>query len=201
VRPFAADRDGMATAEGGGLVILEELENARCRGARIYAELIGFGAASDPQPPTQPGKPSADGRGAVLSMRKALCDASVNAPQIDLIASAASGLVYHDAAEGAALQATFGDRLRETPVMNIRSLIGTNGAGSGAIDFLTAVLCIYHGVVPPSRNSKTLDPKMDMLRIPTEKAIDARIEHALSLSYALGGGQNAALVLKRFRNE
>lgn len=197
-RPFAADRDGTVVSEGGGLVILEDLEHARGRGARIYAELVGFGAGHDAYAPRQPAEPPPDGRGAAIAMRKALKDAGVTPERIDLVASFACGLPAHDRAEAAAIRAVLGPRTAEVPVMNIKAGLGNNGAGSGAIDLIAAVLALYHGTIPAAINSAPPDPECG-LNVVTRGPVDARVEHVLSPAYALGGGQNAALLIKRFR--
>ena len=116
-RPFGADRDGTVVSEGGGLIILEELEHAKARGARIYAELVGFGASNDAYHPAQPSKPHPEGRGLVVAAKKALKDAGVSADAIDLVGAFACGLVEHDASEAKALETLLGDRRAEVPVL------------------------------------------------------------------------------------
>ena len=197
-RPFAADRDGTVVSEGGGLVILEELEHARRRGVRVYAELTGFGAGHDAYMAGQPSKPEPGGRGMAVALRKALRDAGLTAEQVDLVASGACGLVEHDRSEAAALKAVLGDRAGSVPVMNTKAGVGNNGAGSGAIDFIAAVLAVHYGCIPPAFNSAPAAPDC-RLKLVVDGPIDARVEHAVSVAYALSGGQNAALVIKRLR--
>ncbi len=197
-RPFAADRDGTVVSEGGGLVILEALDHARQRGARIYAELVGFGAGHDAHMPGQPSRPHPAGRGAVVAIRKALKDADITPEQVDMVATSACGLIEHDASEAAALRTVLGPRAADVPAMNIRAGLGNNGAGSGAIDLIAAILAVHYGTIPPAFNSRPLDAACK-LKLITEGPVDAGIEHAFSTAYALGGGQNAALVIKRFR--
>lgn len=197
-RPFAANRDGTVVSEGGGLVILEELEHARRRNARILAEVVGFGAANDAVAPSQPNKPSPDGRGTALAIRKALRDARIEPAAIDLIGAFAGGLRAHDAAEAAGIRAALGARADAAPVMNIKAGLGNNGAGSGALDFIATVLAVHNSTIPAAFNSDPLDPAIG-LKVVRDGPIDARVEHAVSLSYALGGGQNAALVIRRYR--
>lgn len=194
-RPFAADRDGTVIGEGGGLVILEELDHAKARGARIYAELVGFGASNDAYNPENLHEPEPTGRGLRLACEKALADAKVAAGDVQLIGASGFGLPTRDHVEGLAL-ATLGDS--ETPTLSVKGGIGSNGAGSGAIDFIAAVLSMYNGAVPPAINSAKRDPDIK-LRLVTGKPIDARVDVAVSTSFALNGGQNAALVLKRYR--
>ncbi|MBN2446228.1 MAG: beta-ketoacyl-[acyl-carrier-protein] synthase family protein [Phycisphaerae bacterium] len=197
VRPFAADRDGSAVSEGGGLVILESLDHAKKRGARIYAELVGFGASNDAHSPGQPSQPHPEGRGVAVAMKKALRDAGLTPGDISLAAAAAAGLREHDLSEAKAFQTVFGERVSELPVMSIKGAVGNNGAGSGAIDFIAAILALYHRTIPSTINSQSPDPACG-LRVVTNGPIDANIEAAISTSYALGGGQNAALVIRRY---
>lgn len=197
-RPFAADRDGTVVSEGGGLVILEALEHARRRGARVYAELVGFGAGHDAHIPHQPSPPHPEGRGATVASRKALANAGIGADQLDMIASCAAGLPEHDRSEAAAIRSILGNRCDDVPVMNVKAGLGNNGAGSGAIDFIAAVLALHYGSIPPAINSAPVDPACQ-LNVTTNGPVDAPVEHALSLSYALGGGQNAVLLIKRYR--
>jgi 3-oxoacyl-[acyl-carrier-protein] synthase II len=197
-RPFAADRDGTVVSEGGGLVILEELEHARQRGARIYAELVGFGAAHDVYAAAQPSKPHPEGRGLALAIRKGLDDARVSARQVDLIGSAAAGLIDHDESEANAIRSVLAERVAEVPVMNSKAGVGNNGAGSGALDFIATVLAMHYGSIPSAFNSAPLVDERK-LNVITDGPVDARVDCAVSVSYALGGGQNAALVIKPYR--
>lgn len=197
-RPFAADRDGTVASEGGGLVILEELEHARARAARIYAEIVGFGASNDAHEPGQPSRPHPEGRGLALAARKALKDAQLDPEAVDLVGSPACGLPEHDKAEAAAIGRILGPRAAQVPLVNIRGGLGNNGAGSGAIDFIATTLCIANTTIPAAINSAPLDHATPVKLVGGDP-IDARAECALSLSYALGGGQNAALVLRRYQ--
>lgn len=197
-RPFAASRDGTVTSEGGGLVILESLEHAQARGARIYAEVVGFGAGNDAIKPVHPAAPRDDGSGMLLAIGKALRDADVEARQVDLFGSAACGLQSHDAIEATAIRSLLRERAASVPVLNVKGGLGNNGAGAGAIDFIATVLAMYNNTVPAAINSDPLDAKAG-IRVVTGKPIDAKVDVAVSLSYALGGGQNAALVIRRFR--
>jgi 3-oxoacyl-[acyl-carrier-protein] synthase II len=198
-RPFGEGRDGTVVSEGAGLVILEELEHARARGARIYAELVGFGASNDAYEPAQPSRPHPEGRGIALAAKKALADANLGVDSIDLVGSFACGLVEHDAAEAHAIKTVFGVRSGDLPVLNVKGGIGNNGAGSGAIDFIAAVLALHNTTIPPAINSVPPDPSCG-LRLITDGPVDAKIDAVLSTAYALGGGQNACLVAKRFRD-
>lgn len=198
-RPFAADREGTVVSEGAGLVVLEELEHAQARGARIYAELIGFGAAHDAYQATVPSVPHPEGRGTALAVRKALRDADLDAAAIDLVGTFACGLRAHDAAEVRGLRSVFGPRLAELPLLNFKAGLGNNGAGTSALDFIGTVLALHYGTLPAAPNSATVDPELAPLNVISRGPVDAAVEHACSTAYALSGGQNAALVIKRYR--
>ncbi len=201
IRPFGQGRDGTCISEGGGLVILEELEHARRRGARIYAELIGFGTAHDASPPLPvPNRPQPTGRGLALAIGKALRDARVNAEQVDMVGTCAAGLVYQDRCEAQAIHHALGARGASVPVLNIKAGLGNNGAGSGAIDFIAAVLSTYNATIPAAFNSAPIDPECGLNVVATGPR-DARVDVALSLAYSLGGGQNVAMVLRRYRGD
>ena len=193
-RPFAADRAGMVLAEGGGLVILESLNHAMARGARIYAELVGFGAAS-----SATGESSLKDahHGLSLALRKALSDAVTDPSEIDLVTPFGAGISEHDAAEMTAWNGVFGYRLSHVPAMTTRGAIGNNGAGAGAIDFIATVLALHRNTVPPSRNTQPPDPACRFQFVKDDPR-DARIRQAISLGYALAGGQGAALVVRKF---
>lgn len=197
-RPFGEKRDGTVVSEGGGLVILEELQHARTRGARVYAELIGFGAGNDAYDPAQPSKPHPDGRGLVLAAKKALKDANISADAIDMVSAFACGLVERDAIEAKALNTILGKRVGEVSTVAIKGGLGNNGAGSGALDIIAAVLAMYHATIPPAINSEPVDPDFG-LKLVTKGSVDANVNVALCNAYALGGGQNASLIVKRYR--
>ncbi len=192
--PFGARRRGMVPAEGGGLVIIEALAHAQARGARIYAELVGFGAGSDIQGWT---KPAPSGRGVALALSKALRDADTTVDAIDLLVPFGTGLPEHDAAEMTAWNEVFGAKLDESPALMTHGGIGINGAGSGAIDFALAVKAVHQRMVPPSFNGNDLDPAC-RFRFVQNEPIDAPIAQAISVAHAIGGGQAAALVIRRF---
>jgi 3-oxoacyl-[acyl-carrier-protein] synthase II len=196
-RPFALGRDGTAVSEGGGLVIVEELEHARKRGARIYGEVIGFGAANDVFQAGQPGRLSPNGRGLALAARKALKDAGISAEQVDLVCASGYGIMHQDRSEAAAIREVLGTRAADVPVMSIKAGLGNNGAGSGAIEFIAATMALHSGRIPPAINSNPLDPECG-LKLITDGPGDASIEHVLSTGFAMTGGQCAALVLGRW---
>jgi len=193
-RPFGVDRKGTVAAEGGGLLILEALDHAQARGARIYAEVAGFGAGSNAHSWSQP---ELDGRAMQLALRNALADAGIGVGGIDLVNPFGVGTVEHDAAEMAAWNEVFRSRLEETPAMTTRGATGNNGAGSGAIELAATVMALAHRTVAPSINTKSLADGC-RFRFVHGDPIDARIDAAVSIGPALSGGQTAAVVIRRF---
>ncbi len=192
-RPFDVNRDGMVISEGGGLLILEELEHARARGARIYCEVAGFGASTNTHSWSEP---HPEGEGIALAIRKALADAEVAPSAVDLIGAFGPGTAAHDLSEARGIRAALGERAAAVPTLAIKGAVGNNGAGSGALDVAATALCIQHNTVPPAVNTRVVDPACG-LNVVVGDPIDARISTAVSVAYALGGGQNAALVLRR----
>lgn len=193
-RPFSASRRGMVAAEGGGLVILESLEHARARGARILAELAGFGASANTQSWSGP---DATGGAMARAMVAAIKDAGVQAEAVDLAVPFGSGTPEHDAAEMAAWNHVLGDRMGSIPSFTTRGTVGNCGAGAGALDFSAAVMAVQCRTVPPSLNTRDADPA-SRFRFVQDDPVDARIEFALTVSQALAGGQTAALVIRRY---
>ena len=193
-RPFDVDRKGTVISEGAGLVILEELEHARNRGAKIYAELAGFGASSTTRSWY---KPDPDGLPIKIAAGKALADAGFSADAVDLLAPFGSGLVEHDLSEARGLHGVIGERASRIPTMAIKGLLGNNGAGAGALDFAAMTMAMRHNTVPASLNTQKVDPECN-LRVISSEPIDAKVDLGLSTSCALSGGQCAALVIKRF---
>jgi 3-oxoacyl-[acyl-carrier-protein] synthase II len=184
----------MVVAEGGGLIILEALDHALKRGARIYAEISGFGAAASTYSWS---KPDPQGRGIALALRNALRDAQTSADRIDLVAPMGTGAIEHDAGEIAAWNEVFGDRLADVHAVSTRGAIGNNGAGSGAIDLAACVMAIHQNTVPPSVNTDALDSDC-RFRFVQDDPIDAKVNCAVSSGYAMAGGQCAALVIQRY---
>lgn len=192
-RPFDASRDGTVISEGGGLLILEELEHARARGAKIYCEVAGFGASINAHSWSEP---HPEGRGIALAIGKALNQAGLGPNDIGLIGAFGSGTVAHDRSEARGIRAVFGDKAAKTPTLAVKGSIGNNGAGAGAIDLSIAAMCLKNNSVPPAVNLEQMDPECG-LNVVRGGPVDAKIDAAVSIAYALGGGQNAALVLKR----
>ena len=190
VRPFDVDADGTAVAEGGGLLILEELEHARSRGAKIYAELAGFGASQDCYKITEP-DPS--GKSYAKAIAKSLTDARVSATDVGLIVPHGLGIASHDLAELAALDRVFGDNLPMVPLVPIKAQTGSLAAGCG-VDAASAVLSLHSGKIPAAVNTRKLagGRKLNVSTDVREKSVDVAVSSVYSL-----GGQNASLVFRR----
>jgi 3-oxoacyl-[acyl-carrier-protein] synthase II len=192
-RPFDTERSGAVVGEGGGLLILEEYEHARARGAPMYAEIVGFGAScnihswSEPHP---------EGEGITLAIERALNAADSKPDAVDLVGAFGPGTVEHDLSEAKGIRKALGSRGAEAPVLATCGAMGNNGAGTGAINLAIAILSMRNGSIPPSQNTDEIDPDCG-LNVVRGKPVDARVNLGVSVGYALGGGQNAAIVFKR----
>ena len=189
-RPFDAGRDGFVMGEGGGVVVLEELEHARARGAHIYAELAGYGASADAYHMTAP---APDGNGARRAMLQALARAGMNASQIGYINAHGTSTELGDAAETGAIKEVFG--ASAPPVSSTKSMTGHLLGGAGALETVISVLALNEGVLPPTINYETPDPACDLDYVPNE-ARAARVDAVLSNSFGFGG-HNATLLFWR----
>ncbi len=192
-RPFERDRDGFVVGEGAGVLFLEELESARKRGARIYAELAGYGMNSDAYHITAP---SVDGVGAARCMELALEDAGLNPEEIDHINAHGTSTYYNDLYETKAIKKVFGDHAARIAVSATKSMTGHLLGGAGGIEAVFTTLAIKDGVVPPTINYDTPDPECDLDYVPNE-ARDLRVRNALSSSFGFGG-TNAVLAFRSF---
>ncbi|MGA2498877.1 MAG: beta-ketoacyl-[acyl-carrier-protein] synthase family protein [Tepidisphaeraceae bacterium] len=190
VRPFDTGATGSAIGEGGGLFIIEEYDHAKARGAKIYAELVGFAASQDAYKIDEP-DPSGHAYGKAIA--KALTEADVNPSQVDCLVPHGLGIAAFDRAELAGLTNIFGDALATVPFAPIKAQTGNLAAGSG-MDAAAAVLAIHHGKIPPAINTKTaIDGRtLNVAATPREQTVNV----AVSCVYSLGG-QNAALVFKK----
>jgi 3-oxoacyl-[acyl-carrier-protein] synthase II len=189
-RPFDADRDGFVLAEGAGVVVLEELEHARARGARIYGELIGYGASGDAGHITQPDE---EGRGAAQAMAMALRDAAINPDAVQYINAHGTSTPLGDKAETAAVKKVFGEHARKVAVSSTKSQLGHTLGASGGIELVVCALTVSRGVISPTINLDTPDPACDLDYTP-KVAREARVDVAMSNSFGFGG-HNASLVL------
>ena len=193
-RPFDATRDGFVMGEGAGVVVLEELEHARARGARIYCEIVGFGMSGDGSHITMPDE---TGLGAAAAIRSALACSGVNEDEVDYINAHGTSTVLGDVAETNAIKAIFGDHARRIAISSTKSLIGHLLGASGGVEMVATTLSVAHGRVHPTINQFEPDPKCDLDYVPNE-ARDRRINVALSNSFGFGG-HNSTLALRAFR--
>jgi 3-oxoacyl-[acyl-carrier-protein] synthase II len=189
-RPFARDRDGFVLAEGSGIVILEEYERARRRGARIYAEVLGYGATADGVHITAP---DPAGRAAAEAMKLALRDARLPAKRIDYVNAHGTGTPLGDRAETLALKQVYRERVFDVTVSSTKSQLGHLLGASGAVEFVITAMSAYQGVAPPTINLDERDPECD-LDYTAHTARSIPICYAMSNSFAFGG-HNACLVL------
>lgn len=190
-RPFDKDRDGFVLGEGAGVVVIEELEHARRRGARIYGEVAGYGMNSDAYHITAPPE---GGEGAVRCMELALKDAGIGKEQIGYI-NAHGTSTMADAIETHAIKTVFGERAYGIPVSSTKSMTGHLLGAAGGIEAVFSILALFHGILPPTINLETPDPACDLDYVPN-KARPAAIKAALSNSFGFGG-VNACLIFKR----
>ncbi|WP_275935526.1 beta-ketoacyl-ACP synthase II [Sandaracinus amylolyticus] len=190
-RPFDRARDGFVCGEGAGVVVLESEARARARGARIYAELSGYGASSDAFHVAQP---SPDGDGCTRAMRMALEDAALDADAIDYVNAHATSTPAGDLAESRGIVRALGER--RVAVSSTKSMTGHMLGAAGAVELIVAALAVARGVVPPSINVDELDPAI-ALDVVANVARETRVEHALSNAFGFGG-TNATLIVSRY---
>jgi 3-oxoacyl-[acyl-carrier-protein] synthase II len=190
-RPFDADRDGFVISEAACVLVLEEEERARERGATIYAEVAGYGTSADAFHITQP---EPQGSGAVIAMQMALTDAGEDAEAVDYVNAHGTSTQLNDAAETRAIKKALGDHSSRTAVSSTKSMTGHMVGAAGAAEAAAAALAVREGVIPPTTNYRTPDPECDLDYVPNEaRKQDVR----LALSNAFGfGGQNAVLALR-----
>jgi len=193
-RPFDAQRDGFVMGEGAGIVVLEELEHAKKRGARIYAEVAGFGMTGDAYHITAP-DPSGDG--CVRAMIVALKDASLKPEDIDYINAHGTSTYLNDKIETLALKKTFGDHAHKAAISSTKSMTGHLLGAAGGAEFIVCCQAMQHNIVPPTINLENKDPECDLDYVPNEaRAVKIRV----TISNALGfGGHNASIVVKEFK--
>jgi 3-oxoacyl-[acyl-carrier-protein] synthase II len=191
-RPFDADRDGFVLSEGAGVVVLESLETAEQRGARIYAELIGYGSSSDAYHITAP---EPQGHGAARAMKRALSNAGIGLEAIDYINAHATSTSVGDSAETLAIKHVFGERAYQIPVSSTKSMTGHMTSAAGAVEAAACILAMTRGKIPPTINYENPDPACDLDYVPNQaRACDVRV--AMSNSFGFGG-VNSVLILRR----
>lgn len=192
-RPFSRDRSGMVLGEGGAMLMLEELEKAKARGARIYAEISGFGMTADAHHITMP---SVDGP--VRAMKNALLDAGLDPAAVGYVNAHGTATAANDTMESAAINGVFGDHAGNVLVSSTKSMHGHTLGAAGAIEAVATVLGIHTGVLPPNANFSEPDPECDVNVIENESR-EALVDAAMSNSFAFGG-LNAVLVFERFKS-
>lgn len=192
-RPFDLDRDGFVIGEGAGLLILEELEHAKARGAKIYAEIVGYGMSSDAFHVTMPDE---TGSGAIRVMQKAIKDAGITPDEIGYINAHGTSTQYNDKFETLAIKKVFGERAKSIPVSSTKSMTGHALGAAGGIEAVFSVKALKENMLPPTINYKTPDPDCDLDYIPNE-AREAKVDFVLSNSFGFGG-TNACLIFKRY---
>ncbi|NPC69804.1 beta-ketoacyl-ACP synthase II [Corallococcus exiguus] len=192
-RPFDKERDGFVMGEGAGIVILEEMEAAKKRGANILAEVVGYGANSDAYHVTQP---APEGEGAARCMRLALASAGMRPDEVGYVNAHGTSTPFNDANETKALKAVFGDHARKLAVSSTKSMTGHMLGAAGGAEAVVSVQVLTKNVLPPTINMTSPDPDCDLDYVPNT-ARDARVEAVMSNSFGFGG-TNAVLVFKRF---
>jgi 3-oxoacyl-[acyl-carrier-protein] synthase II len=192
-RPFDGLRDGFVLGEGAAVLMLEELERARARGATIYAEVLGLGSSFDAYAVT---KPDPEGGGAARAIRWALQEARVDPHDVDYINAHGTSTRLNDQMETAAVKKVFGEKARELPMSSIKSMVGHLIGAAGAVEAAAMALTLSQGVLPPTINHTQPDPNCDLDYVPNNARI-LPIRTAISTSFGFGG-QNAALVMRRF---
>ncbi|MBC7978807.1 MAG: beta-ketoacyl-ACP synthase II [Myxococcales bacterium] len=195
-RPFDADRDGFVIGEGAGVVVLEELEHAKKRGARIYAEIVGYAANSDAH---HVAAPAPDHKGAQACFRIALNDAKLTTSQIGYINAHGTSTDLNDKNETIAVKAVFGDHAKKLAISSTKSMTGHTLGAAGGIEAGITALALSRNVLPPTTNYETPDPDCDLDYVPNV-AREQRVDHAMSNSFGFGG-TNAALVLSRYKGD
>ena len=192
-RPFDAERDGFVMAEGAGIIVLEELEHAKKRGAKIYGEIVGYGATSDAYHITQP---APEGEGAYKAMQLALMDAGMSPSDIDYINAHGTSTKLNDKFETIAIKRALGDRAYKIPVNSTKSMTGHMLGATGAVEFIILTLSVKNDIVHPTRNYEYKDPDCDLDYVP-DGPREVKIRAGMSNSLGFGG-HNASVIVKKF---
>ena len=191
-RPFDKDRDGFVMGEGAGVVILEEYEHAKARGARIWSEVVGYGMSGDGYHITAPPE---DGRGAARAMQNALKDAGISTDQIDYINAHGTSTPLGDLAETRAIKTVFADRAKKVSISSTKSQLGHSLGASGGVEAIISSLAVHRNMIPPTINLDNPDPECDLDYTP-HKAKEKKIQYSMSNSFGFGG-HNATLIFKK----
>jgi 3-oxoacyl-[acyl-carrier-protein] synthase II len=193
-RPFDLTRDGFVLGEGSGMLVLEELEHAKARGATIYAELTGYGTTGDAFRMTDP---HPEGRGAIRALKNALADAGIQPADVGYVNAHGTSTPANDESETTAIKAALGERAYQTPVSSTKSMMGHLIAAGGAVELILSVMAMRKNVLPPTINYQTPDPACDLDYVPNTAREKTGIRHVVSNSFGFGG-QNITLVASRF---
>ncbi|WP_216321580.1 beta-ketoacyl-ACP synthase II [Deinococcus aestuarii] len=191
-RPFSASRDGFVLGEGAGVLVLEEYEKAKARGATIYAEIVGYGTSADAHHITMP---APEGRGAQVAMRMALATAGVNPDEVGYVNAHGTSTHFNDLHETQGIKHVFGEHAHNLAISSTKSMTGHLLGAAGAVEAIAVAQALQDGILPPTINLTDPDPALDLDYIP-EGAREVQVEYALSNSFAFGG-QNAALLFRR----
>lgn len=192
-RPFDKNRDGFVMGEGSGILVIEELEHALNRGAKIYAEILGYGASCDAYHMTSP---DPEGRGAAHAMKLALNDADIKSSDISYINAHGTSTDYNDKFETLAIKSIFGERAFEIPVSSTKSMTGHLLGAAGGIEGVILALAIKNDIIPPTINYDTADEDCNLNYVPNS-AISMKVNYAMSNSFGFGG-HNAVIVMKKY---
>lgn len=192
-RPFDGDRDGFVMGEGSGVIILEELEHAKARGAKIYAEIIGYGMSSDAHHMTEP-----DPDGAARCMKKAISDAKLDPADVDYINAHGTSTPVGDVSESNAIKQTFGEHAYKLAVSSTKSMTGHLLGAAGGVEAVILALTLKNGVIAPTINLDNQDPALDLDYVPNV-ARTANVNVALSNSFGFGG-HNASILMRKYEN-
>ena len=193
-RPFDAERDGFVMGEGAGVVVLEDMEYALKRGAKICAEVVGYGMTGDAYHMTSP---SPNGEGAARCMKMAIKDAGISPTEMGYINAHGTSTKFNDENETAAIKTVFGDHAYKIPVSSTKSMTGHLLGAAGGVEAVISILALRDGVLPPTINLENPDPECDLDYVPN-KARHSQVDVAMSNSFGFGG-TNACLIFKRFR--
>lgn len=192
-RPFEANRDGFVMGEGAGILVFEELEHAKARGAQIYAEVVGFGTSGDAYHMTAP---APEGEGAVRAMKMALKSAEIKPEQVDYINAHGTSTELNDKNESMAIKTVLGEHAYKVSISSTKSMTGHLLGAAGAIELVASALVIKHGIIPPTINYDLQDPNCDLDYTPNV-AVQKPVQIVMSNSFGFGG-HNAVLVLKKY---
>jgi 3-oxoacyl-[acyl-carrier-protein] synthase II len=195
-RPFDLNRDGFVMGEGGGTLVLEELEHARKRGVRMYCEMVGIGFTADAHHMTAPPE---GGEGAVRSMRLAIADAGINPEQVDYVNVHGTSTPLGDVSETQAIKTVFGEHAHKISISSTKSMTGHLLGAAGAVEAIAAILACVNDIVPPTINYQTPDPACDLDYTPNT-AVRRPVRYALSNTFGFGG-HNATLLVKKFTGD